>query len=58
MNESQIPTQVDLKTGKWGFLVPKNATPIRWFKLLLPNPDELGEDVKASPHLNKMKSAA
>ncbi|KAK3954145.1 hypothetical protein QBC32DRAFT_322881 [Pseudoneurospora amorphoporcata] len=53
--ESQIPTQIDLQTGAWGLLAPKDGTTIRWLKLLLLNPGDLGEDVRESGYLNTMR---
>ncbi|KAK3391791.1 hypothetical protein B0T20DRAFT_65526 [Sordaria brevicollis] len=53
--ESQIPTQIDLETGEWGFLVPKDGTPIRWLKHLLLDTDDLGEDLRKSAYLRKMR---
>ena len=45
-DEVQIPTQVDLKTNKWGYLVPKDADPVCWFKLLLLKPNDMKSDMK------------
>lgn len=53
--ESQIPTQIDLETREWGFLVPKDGTPIRWFKHLLLDSDDLREDLRKSTYLRKMR---
>ncbi len=50
-DEVQIPTQVDLDTGKWGYLVPNDCDPIRWFKLLLLNDSDALEDVRKSQNL-------
>jgi hypothetical protein len=44
----QIPTQVDLATGNWGYLVSKDADPVRWFKLLLLETQDLKRDMKDS----------
>ncbi|KAK0747241.1 hypothetical protein B0T21DRAFT_446196 [Apiosordaria backusii] len=33
--EDQVPTQLDLATGKWGYEVTPQMKPIKWFKLLL-----------------------
>ncbi|KAK1779258.1 hypothetical protein QBC45DRAFT_486031 [Copromyces sp. CBS 386.78] len=53
--ESQIPTQIDLQTGAWGFLASKDGTTIRWLKLLLLKPGDLGDDVRESGYLNTMR---
>ena len=47
-DEVQIPTQVDLATKEWGYLVPKDADPVRWFKLLLLEPRDLKTDLNDS----------
>ncbi len=44
-DEVQIPTQVDLETKDWGYLVSKDADPIRWFKLLLLETKDLKRDM-------------
>lgn len=45
-DEVQIPTQVDFATQDWGYLISKDADPIRWFKLLLLEPRDLKRDMK------------
>ena len=45
-DEVQVPTQVDLATKDWGYLVSKDADPIRWFKHLLLEPQDLKTDMK------------
>ena len=55
-DEVQIPTQVDLNTKRWGYLVPNDTNPIRWFKLLLLNPEDAKEDVKKSKFLNDVRA--
>ncbi|KAH7146867.1 hypothetical protein B0J13DRAFT_595253 [Dactylonectria estremocensis] len=43
-NEIQVPTQYDLKSGKWGYEVTPDMTPMKWFKLLLLNDDDIVRD--------------
>jgi len=54
-DEVQIPTVMDLDTKNWGFKVPKNGDPIRWFKLLLLNSSEAKEDVKSAKYLKEAR---
>ncbi|KAK3391788.1 hypothetical protein B0T20DRAFT_488687 [Sordaria brevicollis] len=54
-DEVQIPTQVDLGTGNWGYMVPRNHDPIRWFKLLLLNHHDAQEDVRNSQYLGRAR---
>ncbi|KAK0624001.1 hypothetical protein B0T14DRAFT_517383 [Immersiella caudata] len=49
-DEVQIPTQVDLSTNDWGYLVSKDADPVRWFKLLLLETRDLKKDMKETNH--------
>ena len=44
----QTPTQVDLATKDWGYLVSKDADPVRWFKLLLLETGDLKRDMENS----------
>ena len=55
-DEVQIPTQIDLQTRKWGYLIPRTCDPIRWFKLLLLNPDDTQDDVKNSDQLKAARA--
>ncbi|CCC12214.1 unnamed protein product [Sordaria macrospora k-hell] len=54
-DEVQIPTQVDLGTGDWGYKIPRNHDPIRWFKLLLLNDQDAKEDVRNSQYLGRAR---
>ncbi|KAK4444198.1 hypothetical protein QBC34DRAFT_415619 [Podospora aff. communis PSN243] len=49
-DEVQIPTQVDLASNDWGYLVSKDADPVRWFKLLLLETRDLKKDMKETNH--------
>jgi len=50
-DEVQVPTQIDLETQTWGFKIPPNANPIRWFKLLLLQDRDLKPELLNSPCL-------
>ncbi|KAK4227138.1 hypothetical protein QBC38DRAFT_478430 [Podospora fimiseda] len=50
--QDQVPTQLDLKTGKWGYEVTPNMKPIKWFKLLLLKDSDIDRDeIRKSVHL-------
>lgn len=50
--EDQVPTQLDLATGKWGYEVTSQMKPIKWFKLLLlKDADIVRDEIKGSHHL-------
>ncbi|KAK5656835.1 hypothetical protein OQA88_4383 [Cercophora sp. LCS_1] len=55
VGQVQIPTQVDLETGNWGYLVPRDADPVRWFKLLLFDPRDLRRDMDPSVPLKRSR---
>lgn len=55
-DQVQIPTQIHLKSKKWGYLVSKQSDPIRWFKLLLLDEQDLKQDVRKSPYLTEARS--
>jgi hypothetical protein len=46
-DEERVPTEVDLATMNWGYLVSKDANPVRWFNLLLLSERERKHDMKA-----------
>jgi len=50
-DEVQVPTQIDLGSRTWGFQIPRDANPIRWFKLLLLEDEDLRPELRASPCL-------
>ena len=51
--EDQVPTQLDLATGKWGYEVTSQMKPIKWFKLLLlKDADIVRDEIKSSHHLD------
>ncbi|KAK4159271.1 hypothetical protein QBC43DRAFT_131872 [Cladorrhinum sp. PSN259] len=50
--EDQVPTQLDLKSGKWGYEVTSQMKPIKWFKLLLlRDADMVRNEIRDSIHL-------
>lgn len=55
-DEVQVPTQIHLKSKKWGNLITKHSDPIRWFKLLLLDEKHIKEDVRKSPYLTQARA--
>jgi hypothetical protein len=55
-DEVQIPSQFDPVTRNWGFLIPENSDPIRWFKLLLLRPEDMEHDVRNSEQLKNARA--
>ncbi|KAJ0162374.1 Chaperone protein HscA -like protein [Colletotrichum tanaceti] len=54
--ETQVPTLYDMDTGKWGYEITPDMVPMRWFKLLLLNDDDIQkEDVRNSPQLRQAR---
>ncbi|KAF5008343.1 hypothetical protein FDECE_5386 [Fusarium decemcellulare] len=55
-NEVQVPTQYDIKSGKWGYQVTPDMTPIKWFKLLLLNASDIArEEIRNSEQLKQAR---
>lgn len=50
-NEIQVPTQYDPTTNDWGYTIPRDALPIKWFKLLLLEPGDARDDIRNSVYL-------
>ncbi|KAF7184569.1 hypothetical protein CNMCM7691_005753 [Aspergillus felis] len=48
--EGKCPTELFYEYGatSWGYAIPRDADPIRWFKLLLLKTEDLKEDVQSS----------
>lgn len=40
----QVPSVLDLDTGKWGYEVAPSMKPMRWFKMLLLKEEDMGRD--------------
>ncbi|TIC93892.1 Heat shock 70 kDa protein 12B [Colletotrichum higginsianum] len=54
--ETQVPTLYDIDTGKWGYEITPDMVPMRWFKLLLLNDDDIQkEDIRNSPQLQQAR---
>ncbi|KAL2820152.1 hypothetical protein BDW59DRAFT_164765 [Aspergillus cavernicola] len=49
-DEGKAPTEIFYEHGttSWGYAIPEDADPIRWFKLLLLKNEDLKEDVQSS----------
>lgn len=46
----------DIDTGKWGYEITPDMVPMRWFKLLLLNDDDIQkEDIRNSPQLQQAR---
>jgi hypothetical protein len=54
-DEPQVPTQINLENDDWGYLVDRNACPLRWIKLLLLRDDDLQRDVAESDYLQETR---
>ncbi len=50
-DEVQVPTQFDIASKSWGYLVPREANPIKWFKLLLLRDEDIKVEIRDSPYL-------
>ncbi|OAA54523.1 Heat shock protein Hsp70 [Niveomyces insectorum RCEF 264] len=50
-DEVQVPTQYDRRTGAWGYLVDKEHSPSKWFKLFLLRDGDIRADILHSPYL-------
>ncbi|RSL74411.1 hypothetical protein CEP53_000242 [Fusarium sp. AF-6] len=42
--EVQVPTVYDIASGKWGFQVTPDMKPVKWFKLLLLNENDMAKE--------------
>ncbi|CAG7566230.1 unnamed protein product [Fusarium equiseti] len=55
-NEIQVPTLYDLESGKWGYQITPDMTPMRWFKLLLLNNEHITkEEIRNAPQLKQAR---
>lgn len=57
-DEAQVPTLLDPKTGNWGYLIQGDEDPIRWFKLLLLNDNDIRDDIRNSEYLRATREKA
>ncbi|KAM0391993.1 hypothetical protein ACHAQC_006802 [Fusarium culmorum] len=56
-NEIQVPTLYDIDSGKWGYEITPNMKPIKWFKLLLLNNDDITkEDIRNAKQLQEARN--
>ena len=52
-----MPTQFDLRSGKWGYEITNDLDPIKWFKLLLLRPEDiLRDEIRDSDHLSHARA--
>jgi hypothetical protein len=51
--EGKTPTELFYENGKtyWGYDIPDDADPVRWFKLLLLNDDDIAPELRTSEFL-------
>lgn len=50
-DEVQVPTQFDLVSQEWGYRVPEESVPVRWFKLLLLKNEDIRDEIRHSQYL-------
>ncbi|CEF88828.1 hypothetical protein FGSG_11105 [Fusarium graminearum PH-1] len=56
-NEIQVPTLYDIDSRKWGYEITPDMKPIKWFKLLLLNNDDITkEDIRNAKQLQEARS--
>lgn len=54
--QEQVPTQIDIESGKWGFEVTRDMDPVRWLKLLLlKEEDILREEIRDAKPLKSAR---
>lgn len=53
LEEGKSPTELYYEHGKimWGYDIPTDADPVRWFKLLLVKQDDLTQELRMSEYL-------
>ncbi|KAK4211458.1 hypothetical protein QBC37DRAFT_446139 [Rhypophila decipiens] len=55
--EVQVPTQIHVESGKWGYQVTPDMDAIKWFKLLLLHDDDIDDDeIRNSPILQRART--
>ncbi|KAM5343504.1 hypothetical protein ACJ41O_012041 [Fusarium nematophilum] len=55
-NEIQVPTLYDIDSGKWGYEVTPDMTPMKWFKLLLLNSKDIArEEIRNSEQMKQAR---
>lgn len=54
--EIQVPTLYDIPSGKWGYEITPDMKPLKWFKLLLLNDEDIAkEEVHTATQLQEAK---
>ena len=56
-SETQVPTLYDIDTGKWGYEITPGMVPMKWFKLLLLNNEDIKKDeIRNSSQLQQARN--
>ncbi|RSL49418.1 hypothetical protein CEP54_012461 [Fusarium duplospermum] len=56
-HEVQVPTTYDIGSGKWGYQVTRDLEPVKWFKLLLLNDEDMArEEIAQSKQLQEARN--
>ncbi|KAM0543978.1 hypothetical protein ACHAPJ_012073 [Fusarium lateritium] len=56
-NEVQVPTLYDIDSGKWGYEITPDMKPMKWFKLLLLNDEDIAkEEIHKATQLQEAKT--
>ncbi|KAF5002780.1 hypothetical protein FDECE_10525 [Fusarium decemcellulare] len=54
--ETQVPTLYDIHTGRWGYEITSAMVPLKWFKLLLLNEEDIKrEEIRNSQQLREAR---
>lgn len=55
---SKVPTEIYYgpRGTTWGYEIPTDVSPIQWFRALLLDDYDLGDDVRGSNHVNRARS--
>ncbi|KAH7127552.1 hypothetical protein EDB81DRAFT_951146 [Dactylonectria macrodidyma] len=53
--ETQVPTLYDINTGKWGYEITPGMMPMKWFKLLLLNNEDIRKEIGSAPQLQQAR---
>jgi len=56
VSRPQVPTQINLENGDWGYLVNKNSCPLRWITLLLLRDCDIPYDIRESNYLRQARA--
>ncbi|KAF4428916.1 hypothetical protein F53441_14029 [Fusarium austroafricanum] len=56
LNEVKVPTLYDIDSGKWGYEITTEMEPMKWFKLLLLNSEDITkEEIRNAPQLQQAR---